>query len=197
VFGSHYPCQIAAAQKIAPNHVRSALECGGLPPLFEGGSRATAVQGASRYTPAPCRLRDATPSNPSLSPRSPARDFSRETRPIPRDVPNILFIMTDDQRKDALSVYGNPVLKTPAIDRIGIEGMRLDEFFVTNSLCAPSRATFYTGVYSHMHGVTTNGAGEPFRNQGGLREGQQTFMVSGEAIRERIRRRRDPVAEDV
>ncbi|MGZ8833901.1 MAG: sulfatase family protein [Thermoanaerobaculia bacterium] len=101
--------------------------------------------------------------------------FARD-RPIPRDVPNILFIMTDDQRKDALSVYGNRVLKTPAIDRIGTEGMRLDEFFVTNSLCAPSRATFYTGLYSHMHGVTTNGAGEPFRNQGGLRERQQTFM---------------------
>ena len=62
------------------------------------------------------------------------------------------------------------------IDRIGTEGMRMDEFFVTNSLCAPSRATFYTGLYSHMHGVTTNGAGEAFRNQGGLRDGQETFM---------------------
>ncbi|HEV8657921.1 MAG TPA: sulfatase [Thermoanaerobaculia bacterium] len=100
-----------------------------------------------------------------------------QTRPVPRDVPNILFIMTDDQRKDALSIYGNPVLKTPNIDRIGSEGMRIDEFFVTNSLCAPSRATFYTGVYSHVHGITTNGAGEPFRNQGGFHEGQQTFIT--------------------
>src|SRR6185503_19904640 len=100
-----------------------------------------------------------------------------QTRQVPRDVPNILFIKTDDQRKDALSIYGNPILKTPNIDRIGSEGMRLDEFFVTNSLCAPSRATFYTGVYSHIHGVTTNGAGEPFRNQAGLREGQPTFMT--------------------
>lgn len=99
-----------------------------------------------------------------------------QDRPIPRTAPNILFVMTDDQRKDALSIYGNAILKTPNIDRIGTEGVRLDEFFVTNSLCAPSRATFLTGVYSHVHGVTTNGAGEPFRNQGGLRDGQLTFV---------------------
>ncbi len=104
------------------------------------------------------------------------RRLFAQSRPVPRDVPNIVMIMTDDQRKDALSIYGNPILKTPNIDRIGAEGMRLDEFFVTNSLCAPSRATFYTGVYSHVHGVITNGAGEPFRNQTGLREGQQTFI---------------------
>ena len=98
-----------------------------------------------------------------------------QERPIPRTAPNILFIMTDDQRKDALSIYGNKILKTPHIDRIGNEGARFDDFFVTNSLCAPSRATFLTGVYSHIHGVTTNGFGEPFRNQGGLRDEQITF----------------------
>jgi arylsulfatase A-like enzyme len=97
-------------------------------------------------------------------------------RRVPANAPNILLIMTDDQRKDAASIYGNRILKTPNIDRIGAEGIRADEFFVTNSLCAPSRATFYTGVYSHVHGVTTNGFGEPFRNQGGLRDDQLTFM---------------------
>lgn len=97
-------------------------------------------------------------------------------RPIPRNAPNILFIMTDDQRKDALSIYGNPILKTPGIDRIGAEGARFDDFFVTNSLCAPSRAVYLTGLYSHMNGVTTNGFGDPFRNQGGLREDQETFV---------------------
>lgn len=111
----------------------------------------------------------------ALAPFAGRRLFA-QNRPLPRDVPNILFIMTDDQRKDALSIYGNPVLRTPNLDRIGTEGMRIDEFFVTNSLCAPSRATFYTGVYSHVHGVTTNGSGEPFRNQGGLRDNQQTFI---------------------
>src|SRR5437867_11364773 len=88
-------------------------------------------------------------------------------RPIPRDAPNILFIMTDDQRYDALSIAGNKILRTPNIDRIGLEGIRFTEFFVTNSLCAPSRATFYTGQYSHTHGVLTNGSGDVNRNQGG------------------------------
>ena len=99
-----------------------------------------------------------------------------QTRPIPRQAPNVLVIMTDDQRKDTLSIYGNPVLKTPHIDRIGLEGARFDDFFVTNSLCAPSRAVFLTGLYSHINGVTTNGFGEPFRNQGGLRPDHPTFV---------------------
>lgn len=104
------------------------------------------------------------------------RTARAQTRPLPRDAPNIIVIMTDDQRKDALSIYGNPILRTPNIDRVGLEGMRFDQFFVTNSLCAPSRASFYTGVYSHVHGVTTNGSGEANRNQSGLRADQQTFV---------------------
>jgi arylsulfatase A-like enzyme len=85
-----------------------------------------------------------------------------------RPAPNFLFIMTDDQRQDALSIYGNPILKTPHIDRIGTEGVRLTEFFVTNSLCAPSRASFLTGLYAHTHGVITN--------QTALRADQETFV---------------------
>ncbi|HEY8181351.1 MAG TPA: sulfatase [Thermoanaerobaculia bacterium] len=104
------------------------------------------------------------------------RATAQTTRPIPRDAPNILLIMTDDQRYDALSIAGNKVLRTPNIDRIGAEGIRFTEFFVTNSLCAPSRASFYTGLYSHVHGVLTNGSGEVNRNQGGLRPDQITFM---------------------
>ena len=49
--------------------------------------------------------------------------------------PNVLFIMTDDQRQDALSVYGNPVLETPHMDRIAAGGTRFTEAFVTHSLC--------------------------------------------------------------
>ncbi len=104
------------------------------------------------------------------------RAFFAQDRPVPRDAPNFLFIMTDDQRQDTLSVYGNSILKTPNIDRIGLEGVRLTEFFVTNSLCAPSRASFLTGLYSHTHGVITNGSGEVFRNQTGLRADQLTFV---------------------
>ncbi len=59
--------------------------------------------------------------------------------------PNIVFIMTDDHAQSALSSYGNTILKTPNLDRIGEEGVRFTEAFVTNSLCLPSRATYLTG----------------------------------------------------
>jgi arylsulfatase A-like enzyme len=91
------------------------------------------------------------------------------------DQPNIVFFMTDDQRKDALSIYGNPILKTPNIDRIGQEGIRFDEAFVTNALCAPSRASFLTGLYSHTHGVISN-ASPHFKDQPGLRPEHPTFV---------------------
>ena len=90
--------------------------------------------------------------------------------------PNILFIMTDDQRQDAMSAYGNPILRTPNMDRIGAEGARFTEFFVTNSLCEPSRATFLTGLYSHTHGVLSNGSGPEFAHQRGLLPEQQTYV---------------------
>src|SRR5687768_16282069 len=56
--------------------------------------------------------------------------------------PNILFVMTDDHAQSALGVYGNRILKTPNLDRIGNEGLRFDQAFVTNALCLPSRASF-------------------------------------------------------
>ncbi|HUP49707.1 MAG TPA: sulfatase [Thermoanaerobaculia bacterium] len=89
--------------------------------------------------------------------------------------PNILFIMTDDQRQDSMSAYGNTVLKTPNMDRIAREGMRFEQMFVTNSLCAPSRVSFLTGLYSFAHGVWTNGDGPQFYNGPGIRQDQRTF----------------------
>jgi arylsulfatase A-like enzyme len=76
------------------------------------------------------------------------------TRPATR--PNILFIMTDDHAAGHVGCYGNPLVKTPHIDRLGREGVRFDNAFVTNSLCAPSRATVLTGCYSHLHGIRGN-----------------------------------------
>src|SRR5262249_21534581 len=70
--------------------------------------------------------------------------------------PNVIVMMTDDQRFDAMSCAGNKILKTPNMDRIAAEGMRFRNMFVTNSLCAPSRATLMTGQYSHTHGVIDN-----------------------------------------
>lgn len=52
--------------------------------------------------------------------------------------PNILFILTDDQRWDALGLAGNKHLKTPHIDRLGREGVHFKNAFCTTSLCSPS-----------------------------------------------------------
>jgi arylsulfatase A-like enzyme len=99
------------------------------------------------------------------------------TRPPLTTAPNIIFIMTDDQQQSAMSAYGNAILKTPNLDRIGSEGIRFTQMFVTNSLCAPSRASFLTGLYSHTHGVTTNAPSTSiFRDQPGLKTEQETFV---------------------
>jgi arylsulfatase A-like enzyme len=70
--------------------------------------------------------------------------------------PNILFIMSDDHASHAISAYGSQINKTPNIDRIAQEGIRFDNCFCTNSICAPSRATMLTGKYSHLNGVVVN-----------------------------------------
>ena len=70
--------------------------------------------------------------------------------------PNLVVMMTDDQRHDFMSCAGHPFLKTPNMDRIAKEGYRYTNAFVTNALCAPSRATLLTGQYSHLNGVRDN-----------------------------------------
>jgi arylsulfatase A-like enzyme len=70
--------------------------------------------------------------------------------------PNIIFILTDDHRWDAMSSMGHPVVQTPNLDRLSEEGILFANAFVTTSLCSPSRASFLTGQYAHRHGVVTN-----------------------------------------
>ncbi len=73
-----------------------------------------------------------------------------------RSRPNIIFILVDDLRWDELGITGHPFLKTPHIDRIGSEGARFRNAFMTTPLCSPSRASFLTGQYAHTHGITDN-----------------------------------------
>lgn len=78
--------------------------------------------------------------------------------------PNFLFVFTDDQRYDAMSVVQAeqgergrfPFLKTPHMDRLAAEGFRFRNAFAVNSLCAPSRASFLTGCYGHVNGIVNN-----------------------------------------
>ena len=72
--------------------------------------------------------------------------------------PNILYIMADDHTSQAISAYGGYLgeyLPTPNIDRIGREGVRMNNCFVTNSISVPSRACILTGQYSQLNGVYT------------------------------------------
>lgn len=73
-----------------------------------------------------------------------------------KEPPNIIFILTDDHRWDALSILGHPVVETPNLDRLCREGVRFENAFVTTSLCSPSRASFLTGQYACTHGVKNN-----------------------------------------
>jgi len=70
--------------------------------------------------------------------------------------PNLVFFFGEGQRADALSIAGNPILKTPNHDRIGQEGIRFRNAFCTNALCAPARATTLTGMYSRSTGALSN-----------------------------------------
>ena len=72
------------------------------------------------------------------------------------DKPNIVFIMSDDHAYQAISAYGSVLNETPNIDRLAEEGMIFNSAFVTNSICAPSRAVILTGKYSHINGVLDN-----------------------------------------
>lgn len=80
------------------------------------------------------------------------------------DRPNFLFIYTDDQRHDAMSVVQKeqgerarfPWFTTPNMDRLAAEGVRFRNAFVVCSLCAPSRAVNLTGRYNHENGIASN-----------------------------------------
>ena len=79
---------------------------------------------------------------------------SQQTQTAAR--PNIIYIMTDDHDSSALSCYGSRINKTPNLDRIAQGGMRFNNCFCTNAICAPSRAVILTGKYSHLNGVIDN-----------------------------------------
>jgi len=65
--------------------------------------------------------------------------------------PNILVIITDDQRWDALGCAGNPIIHTPHMDRLAVNGIRFENTFATTPICAASRATIFTGLYERTH----------------------------------------------
>jgi N-acetylglucosamine-6-sulfatase len=78
-----------------------------------------------------------------------------DERSKPAAPPNVVFLLVDDLRWDALGYRGYPV-DTPNIDRLASEGVSFENAFVTTSLCTPSRASFITGMWAHAHRATGN-----------------------------------------
>ncbi|MCA9043803.1 MAG: sulfatase, partial [Planctomycetaceae bacterium] len=69
---------------------------------------------------------------------------------------NVVFILTDDHRYDAMGFTGHPFLETPHLDSLASNGVHLKNAFVTTSLCSPSRASILTALYTHRHRVIDN-----------------------------------------
>jgi arylsulfatase A-like enzyme len=68
--------------------------------------------------------------------------------------PNIVFILTDDQRWDALGVAGNSIIQTPQMDELAKKGVYFKNAFSTTPICAASRASILTGLYERTHNYT-------------------------------------------
>ena len=66
--------------------------------------------------------------------------------------PNIILFVSDDHGTDALGCYGNPVIKTPNMDRLAAEGVRFNRAYCTSASCAASRSVILTGLYGHATG---------------------------------------------
>ena len=70
--------------------------------------------------------------------------------------PNILIIYADQMRHDTMACAGNPVVKTPYLDRLAMEGVRFSEAYVSYPLCTPFRAALFSGKYAQGHGLFQN-----------------------------------------
>jgi arylsulfatase A-like enzyme len=79
--------------------------------------------------------------------------FARRARGAPLRRPNLLLLVTDDQRADSLSCAGNSILQTPHIDALAAGGVRFTQSFCTTAICMSSRASILTGLYTRVHGV--------------------------------------------
>jgi arylsulfatase A-like enzyme len=88
---------------------------------------------------------------------------------------NLLFIITDQQRFDALSIAGNQVLKTPNLDLLANQGVWFKNAYTQCAVCGPSRASILTGCTVENHGILTNGLADSGTKQSATLMPQKTF----------------------
>jgi arylsulfatase A-like enzyme len=91
---------------------------------------------------------------------------------------NVVIILADDLGYGDLGCYGHPKFKTPSIDRLASEGVRLTNFYTPCPYCAPTRVALQTGRYQFRSGVT----GNPFPREdlGGVRGGHEIGIPASE-----------------
>ena len=77
-----------------------------------------------------------------------------QTKESPADRPNIIFILTDDQRFDSLGYAGNDIIHTPEMDKLAREGVYFENALVTTPICSASRASIFSGRYERAHRYT-------------------------------------------
>ena len=65
--------------------------------------------------------------------------------------PNILFIMSDEQRWDCVGANGDPLIRTPNFNQLAAESANFTHAVVASPVCVPSRISFFTGRYAHSH----------------------------------------------
>src|SRR5262245_25841396 len=81
------------------------------------------------------------------------------------DRPNVLILFTDDQGYGDLSCHGNPVLKTPNVDKLHAQSVRFTDFHVV-PMCTPSRGQLLTGKDALRNGASSVSAGRSFIRRG-------------------------------
>ena len=91
--------------------------------------------------------------------------------------PNLIVIMVDDMGYAGLSCFGNPYFKTPEMDRLAAEGMRLTDFHSSGTVCSPTRAGLLTGRYQQRAGIEAviHPRADHPEHRKGLRESEVTF----------------------
>jgi len=123
-------------------------------------------RGAGTLAPMRALLRSAIVASLAVLLAAPPQLGAQATRPSP---PNIVLIITDDVGYGDIGSYGAPDVRTPHIDRIAREGVRLTDFYANGATCSPTRAGLITGRYQQRVGLEAPlGSGGPADADRGL-----------------------------
>src|SRR5260370_28852787 len=93
-----------------------------------------------------------------------ARAASAFQPSAPSGAKNVLLLMSDQHRRDAMGIAGDPVARTPNLDSLARSGIRFTSAYCSNPVCTPSRASLLTGLYTPNHQTWSNATPWPFEH---------------------------------